>query len=100
MSARNYLLMIFVLTSSPALAEDGQWSKADPFIAKSHAVCYQVWTCGPKGPILHDPSDHLVTVPNKGTFGTCSVGDGSYDSCNECLAQPPDTSCEYYFEHH
>ena len=86
---------IFAASLGVVIASNrGVWIKAGP-PAQINIGCIQVWACSTGQDVLHSSNSYVSKTPNEWTAGVCNAAGGAADSCGECSAAPPKTSCEW-----
>lgn len=75
-------------------ADPGTWMPQRDF-GQVNAACFRVYKCNTGQDQLIRGDQHIVHTGDQTVWGVCSAGDGAVDSCNDCLTNPPTTSCEW-----
>lgn len=71
----------------------GSWEKHGEF-AQINVACSQLYTCAcPPDPTVYSKDCSLTVTPMVASHGTCAQGGSDPESCTNCIAPAPTSTC-------
>ncbi|MES9838705.1 MAG: hypothetical protein ABW144_19820 [Candidatus Thiodiazotropha sp.] len=99
---RTFLIIVTFLISAESITANAQDKHQEQWTpgewAQVNVACLQAWICAPRDKMYLGSNQRIGHTPNDKTWGVCSTGSGPVDSCNHCLANPPEQPCEWWIE--